>query len=140
MKIRKIIIFCSLLLIWSCAKTTKSSVSETMSFPEPKEWILVINPEGCKTCLDHLYHELSELNISKGAILIIAKNNKSMRLNPLFEKSPVPVYLDEKNKLIDKGFVDFQDQLLIVSNEGALHFDILEFESLLAKLKQLRDS
>lgn len=57
----------------SCHQARKSQVAQLLAIPEPKEWILVIHPEGCKTCLDSFYSELEQLPVSSpGAIVILA--------------------------------------------------------------------
>lgn len=99
MRIKGIFTISIFFLILGCTGNTKNIVAEVLQIPEPVDWILAIHPEGCKTCLDQLYQELSELETTNGAIVILAKNTKIMRLNPLFEQSPIPVYLDEEKKL-----------------------------------------
>lgn len=120
-----------------CTGDNKNRIAEILKIPQPENWILAIHPEGCKTCLDQLYQELSELEMTNGAIVILAKNTKIMRLNPLFEQSSVPVYLDEEKKLIQEGIVDLQDQILLFSNEGIEKFEILNYESIFTSIGNL---
>lgn len=134
MRIKEIFFFSTFLLILGCTGDNKNRVAEILGISQPTDWILVIHPEGCKTCLDQLYQELSEFKTTSGAIVIVAKNTKTMRLNPLFEQSPAPVYLDEEKKLIQEGIVDLQDQILLFSNEGIEKFEILNYETLFASL------
>lgn len=134
MKIKRISFLLILFLVFGCIKKNKNKITEILEIAEPRDWVLVIHPEGCKTCLDQLYQELGALEITNGSIVIVAKNTKSMRLNPLFEHSPVPVYLDEEKKLIQEGIVDFQDQILLFSNEGWQEFEILDYKALFSSL------
>lgn len=137
MKIKGILCISIILLILGCEGKNKTSVAKILEVPDPSEWILVIHPEGCKTCLDHLYQELSELETTNGAIVIVAKNTKMLRLNPLFAQSSVPVYLDEEKKLIKEGIVDLQDQILLFSSNGVEKFEILSYQSLFPSLSKL---
>lgn len=137
MRTKEICIISIFFLVLGCTGNTKNIVAEVLEIPEPADWVLVIHPEGCKTCLEQLYNELSELETANGAIVIVAKNTKIMRLNPLFELSSVPVYLDEEKKLIQEGIVDLQDQILLFKTDGVETFEILNYESLLASLSDL---
>lgn len=114
MRINNALIFFLFLGSFACMPAGKSEVSEILGIEEPKDWILVIHPEGCKTCLDSFYTELMKLpTSSKGAIVLLAKNSKALRMSPLIENSPVPLYLDENKTLIQKGTVDPKDQILV---------------------------
>lgn len=124
-------------MVLGCTDKSKSKVAEILKIHEPNDWILVIHPEGCKTCLDHLYQELSDLETVNGAIVLVAKNTKTIRLNPLFNQSPVPVSMDEEKKLIKEGIVDLQDQILLFSAKGVEKFEILNYESLFISLRNL---
>lgn len=137
MKIKLILIVSIFFLVLGCTGDNKNRVAEILKISQPEDWILVIHPEGCKTCLDHLYQELRQLEATNGAIVILAKNTKIMRLNPLFEQSSVPVYLDEEKKLIQEGIVDLQDQILLFSKEGIEKFEILNYESLFTSIGNL---
>jgi len=137
MKIKVILIVSIFFLVLGCSGKNKNRVAEILQISHAVDWILVIHPEGCKTCLDQLYQELSDLEPANGAIVIVAKNTKIMRLNPLFEQSSVPVYLDEEKKLIQEGIVDLQDQILLFSNEGIEKFEILNYESLFTSIGNL---
>jgi hypothetical protein len=124
-----------LLAIFSCKPEGKSKVAQLLEIDEPQDWILVIHPEGCKTCLDQLYQELSQLQTANGVIVIVAKNTKTLRLNPLFGQSLNPIHLDEEKKLIQEGIVDFQDQILLFSADELEKFEILNYETLLTSLR-----
>ncbi|WP_086499938.1 hypothetical protein [Algoriphagus ratkowskyi] len=137
MRIKGIFFFSAFLLTLGCTGDNKNRVAEILEISQPTDWILVIHPEGCKTCLDQLYQELSEFKTTRGAIVIVAKNNKIMRLNPLFEQSPVPVYLDEEKKLVQEGIVDLQDQILLFKADGVETFEILNYESLFNRIGNL---
>ncbi|WP_339702820.1 hypothetical protein [Algoriphagus aquimarinus] len=134
MRIKRILIVSIIFLVLGCSGKNKNRVAEVLEIPEPGDWILVIHPEGCKTCLDQLYQELSDFELANGVIVIVAKNTKTMRLNPLFQQSSVPIYLDEEKKLITEGIVDLQDQILLFSADGVEAFEILNYESLFTSL------
>jgi len=115
----------------------KNQVAQLLDIPEPREWILVIHPEGCKTCLDSFYSELEQLPVSSpGAIVILAKNSKTLRLNPLIEHPPIPLYLDEDKKLVREGLVSLTDQLVIFRTEEVRKFDILEYQRALDEFRR----
>ncbi len=124
-----------LLAIFSCKPEGKSEVADILGFDEPKDWILVIHPEGCKTCLDSFYDELLRLSPrNDGAIVIIAKNSKNLRMIPLIEKPPIPLYLDENKKLIREGIVELEDQILVFKEKSIERFDILEYQNVFQAL------
>lgn len=137
MRIKEILIFSSLLLVIGCSGSNTNRITEILEIPDSYNWILVIHSEGCKTCLDHLYQKLSNLEPANGSIVIVSKNSRILRLNPLFEQTSVPVYLDEEKKLIQEGILDLQDQILLFSNEGIEKFDIMDYESLLTRMGKL---
>jgi hypothetical protein len=119
----------------SCQQIDIVQIANTLAIPEPKKWILVIHPEGCKTCLDSFYEELMTLPPSEdGAIVILAKNTKTLRMNPLVENSPIPLYLDEEKLLIQENLVDPTDQILVFSKDGVKGFDILDYQKALEEL------
>lgn len=116
----------------------KKEVADILKIKEPKEWILVVHPEGCKTCLESLYVELESLPTSSpGAIIVIAKNSKDLRLHPLFETSPIPLFLDENKTLIEHGLIRPEDQILLFRNNGIKKFDILNYQAALSELGAL---
>lgn len=123
------------LIVLSCSPKNKKEVADILKIKEPKEWILVIHPEGCKTCLESLYAELENLPAtSPGGIVVIAKNSKDLRLHPLFETSPIPLVLDENKTLIEHGLVRPEDQILLLRNDGVQRFDILNYQEALPEL------
>jgi hypothetical protein len=125
-----------LLILGACTSHTKTTVSSVLSIPEPKEWVLVVHPEGCKTCLDSFYSELQLLSEnSPGAIVLIAKNSKTLRLHPLIENSPIPLYLDEQKLLIKEGIVQMTDQILLFRKDDFKSFDILDYERALSEIR-----
>lgn len=116
----------------------KKEVADILKIKEPKEWILVVHPEGCKTCLESLYVELESIPTSSpGAIIVIAKNSKDLRLHPLFETSPIPLFLDENKTLIEHGLIRPEDQILLFRNNGIKKFDILNYQAALSELGAL---
>jgi hypothetical protein len=136
MRIRCKPVLAGLLLWCSCSSPTKTDIAAVLSIPEPEEWMLVIHPEGCKTCLDSFYSELQLLpKESPGAIVLIAKNSKTLRLHPLIENSPIPLFLDEQKILIQEGLVQMTDQILLFRNDNFKSYGILEFESALREIR-----
>lgn len=136
MRIELFTVLAGLFLITACGPSTKTEVANELGFPEPQEWILVVHPEGCKTCLDSFYSELQLLpKESPGAIVLITKNSKTLRLHPFIGSSPIPLYLDEQKLLIQKGFVQMTDQILLFRNDNFKSFDILDFESALREIR-----
>lgn len=120
----------------SCSNPNKSKIAGILNITEPEDWILVVNPEGCKTCLDSFYSELQLLpKRSPGAIVLIAKNTKTLRLHPLIENSPIPLYLDEQKNLIKEELVQMTDQILLFRAEGFTSFDILDYENALSEIR-----
>lgn len=114
MRINQTRFYWLVLLFTACQPIGKSEVASILEIVEPKEWILVIHPEGCKTCLESFYLELMNLpKNSPGAIVILAKNSKSLRINPIIGDSPIPLYLDEQKLLIQERLVKMTDQILI---------------------------
>lgn len=136
MRIERLILWIGLLLLVACSSPSKSKVSSILGIPEPEEWMLVIHPEGCKTCLDSFYSELQLLpKESPGAIVLIAKNSKTLRLHPFIENSPIPLYLDEQKSLIKEGLVQMTDQILLFRKDRAEPFDILDYERALQEIR-----
>ena len=136
MRIKSAITLSFWLLVTACQPKGKSEIASALGIAEPKEWILIINPEGCKTCLDSFYTALMELpENSPGIIIILAKNTKTLRLNPLIENSPIPLYLDEEKKLIQKGFLEKTDQILLFRSSCVEHIDILEYQKVFQYLR-----
>jgi hypothetical protein len=126
----------AILFLNSCQQVEIEQVANALAIPQPKRWILVIHPEGCKTCLDSFYEELMTLTPSTdGAIVILAKNSKTLRMNPLIQNSPIPLYLDEEKLLIEKNLVKATDQILIFSKDGLQSFDILDYQQVLEELQ-----
>ncbi|MGM0945767.1 MAG: hypothetical protein ACQEW9_11325 [Bacteroidota bacterium] len=120
----------------ACQPIGKSEVASILEIAEPKEWILVIHPEGCKTCLESFYSELMNLpKNSPGAIVILAKNSKSLRINPIIGDSPIPLYLDEQKLLIQEGLVKMTDQILLFRGDEFTSFDILDYERVLSEIR-----
>ncbi len=66
---------------------------------------------------------------------MIAKNTKTLRLHPLIENSPIPLYLDEQKKLIKEELVQMTDQILLFREEGFTSFDILDYENALSEIR-----
>tara|TARA_R100001126_G_C4812564_1_gene142609 strand:+ start:242 stop:442 length:201 start_codon:yes stop_codon:yes gene_type:complete len=66
---------------------------------------------------------------------LIAKNTKTLRLHPLIENSPIPLYLDEQKKLIKEELVQMTDQILLFREEGFTSFDILDYENALSEIR-----
>jgi len=130
MRNKGILIVAALLFIWGCTGgNRKNRVAALLEIPEPKDWILVIHPEGCKTCLDSFYSELLDLPpTTGGSIVILGKSSKTLRLNPLIENSPIPRYLHETKRHIQERIVDLQDQILVFKENEVLRFDILDYE------------
>jgi hypothetical protein len=136
MRIERFILWIGLIWLGACSSPSKSKVSSTLGIPEPEEWMLVIHPEGCKTCLDSFYSDLQLLpKESPGAVVLIAKNSKTLRLHPFIENSPIPLYLDEQKILIQEGLVKMTDQILLFRNDDFKSFDILDYESALTEIK-----
>lgn len=136
MRIKSSIFWWGLLVFVACQPKGKSEVAAVLGIDEPEMWILVIHPEGCKTCLESFYAELEELpQETPGALVILAKNSKSLRLNPLIENSPIPLYLDEEKKLINQGLVQLTDQILLFKSKSVLHVDILDYSRAIAQIK-----
>jgi hypothetical protein len=136
MKIKSFTLGIGLLCLVACSSRSKSKVASILGVPEPKEWMLVIHPEGCKTCLDSFYSELQLLTKeSPGAIVLIAKNSKTLRLHPFIENSPIPLYLDEQKLLIKEGLVQMTDQILLFRKGDFESFDILNYERALRKIR-----
>jgi hypothetical protein len=136
MRIERLILWVGLLFWVACSSPSKSKVASILGIPEPKEWMLVIHPEGCKTCLDIFYSELQLLpKESQGAIVLITKNSKTLRLHPFIENSPIPLYLDEQKLLIKEGLVQITDQILLFRKSRAESFDILDYERVLQEIR-----
>lgn len=136
MRIERLILWVALFFWVACSSPSKSKVSSTLGVPEPEEWMLVIHPEGCKTCLDSFYSDLQLLpKESPGAVVLIAKNSKTLRLHPFIENSPIPLYLDEQKLLIKEGLVQIKDQILLFKGERVKSFDILEYEGALKEIR-----
>jgi len=130
------VVYLFLFGLMACKPQGKSKVSAILEINEPKNWILVIHPEGCKTCLDSFYEELMTLSPSTdGAIVILAKNSKTLRMNPLIQNPPIPLYLDEDKLLIHKNLIKPTDQILIFSKDGLQSFDILDYQQVLEELQ-----
>ncbi|MAL14478.1 MAG: hypothetical protein CL554_13735 [Algoriphagus sp.] len=66
---------------------------------------------------------------------MIAKNTKTLRLHPLIENSPIPLYLDEQKNLIKEELVQMTDQILLFREEGFTSFDILDYENALSEIR-----
>lgn len=136
MRIKSFIFGIGIICLVACSSPSKSRVASILGIPEPNEWMLVIHPEGCKTCLDSFYSELKLLpKESPGAIVLIAKNSKTLRLHPFIENSPIPLYLDEQKLLIKEGLVEMTDQILLFRNDGITSFDILDYERVLQEIR-----
>ena len=135
MKIKSSVFCWILLALVACQPKGKSEIAAILGINEPEEWILVIHPEGCKTCLDEFYYQLEKIqNIDSGAIVILSKNTKSLRAIPLISNSPLPLYLDEKKKLIKKNLINKSDQIILFKNNGAQKFDILNYQKVFNQL------
>ncbi|QYH37335.1 hypothetical protein GYM62_00340 [Algoriphagus sp. NBT04N3] len=136
MKIKTLFILMGFFAFLSCSNPNKSKISGVLNISEPEDWILVVNPEGCKTCLDSFYSELQLLpKDSPGTIVLIAKNSKTLRQHPLIEKSPIPLYLDEQKILIEEELVQMTDQILLFRGKGFTSFDILDYENALSEIR-----
>lgn len=130
MRINSFIAFFILLGMVACKPKGKSEVAEILGIEEPKDWILVIHPEGCKTCLASFYDVLAALSPNSDAVIVIlAKNSKNLRMFPLIENSPIPLYLDENKILIENGILELQDQILLFRENSVEKFDIMEYQS-----------
>lgn len=124
-----VVLYLILLGLIACKPKGKSEVAEILGIEEPKDWILVIHPEGCKTCLESLYDDLASLTSNAdAAIVILAKSSKNLRMIPLIQDSPLPLYLDEYKVLIEKGVLELQDQILLFKDGSVEKFDILNYE------------
>jgi hypothetical protein len=129
MRISSFISFLILLGLIACKPKGKNEVAEILGIEEPKDWILVIHPEGCKTCLESFYSELATLSSNPDAVIVIlSKNSKYLRMIPLIENSPFPLYLDQNKILIEKGILELQDQILLFKDDGMEKFDILNYQ------------
>lgn len=129
MRISSFVTFSILLVLIACRTKGKNEVAEILEIEEPKDWILVIHPEGCKTCLESFYDELAALSPNPdAAIVILAENSKNLRMIPLIENSPIPLYLDENKILIENGILDLQDQILLFRENRVEKFDILNYQ------------
>lgn len=138
MKTNSFLLILITLICTSCVSKEKKEIAIALQIKEPKEWILIVHPEGCKTCLESFYAELENLPpSSSGAIVVIAKNSKNLRLHPLFEISPIPIYLDENKTLIEHGLVRPEDQILLFRNNGVKRYDILNYQAALSELGAL---
>lgn len=130
MRIRPTVLYLLLVGMMACKSNGKSEVASILGIEEPKDWILVIHPEGCKTCLESFYYELAALSPNPDAVIVIlAKNSKNLRMFPLIENSPIPLYLDENKILIENGILGLQDQILLFRENSVEKFDILEYQS-----------
>jgi hypothetical protein len=129
MKISSVFTFLILLGLVACKQKGKSEVAELLGIEEPKDWILVIHPEGCKTCLESLYDDLASLTPNvDAAIVILAKDSKNLRMIPLIQDSPIPLHLDEYKVLIEKGILELQDQILLFKDGSVEKFEIVNYE------------
>lgn len=137
MRINQVLIFILFIGSFACKPVGKSELSEILGIEEPKDWILVIHPEGCKTCLNSFYTDLMDIpTSSKGAIVLLTKNSKALRMSPLIENSPVPLYLDENKTLIQKGTVLLKDQILLFKENEVEKFDILNYQEVFQELEE----
>lgn len=129
MRISLVASFLILIGLISCKPKGKNEVAEILGIEEPKDWILVIHPEGCKTCLESFYDVLAALSPNPdAAIVILAKNSKNLRMIPLIENSPIPLYLDENKILIENGILELQDQIILFKDGSVEKFDILNYQ------------
>lgn len=129
MRISLVASFLILIGLISCKPKGKNEVAQILGIEEPKDWILVIHPEGCKTCLESLYDDLASLTPdTDAAIVILAKDSKNLRMIPLIQDSPLPLYLDENKVLIEKGVLELQDQIFLFKNGSVEKFDILNYQ------------
>lgn len=129
MRISLVASFLILIGLISCKPKGKNEVAQILGIEEPKDWILVIHPEGCKTCLESLYDDFASLTPdTDAAIVILSKDSKNLRMIPLIQDSPLPLYLDENKVLIDKGVLELQDQILLFKNGSVEKFDILNYQ------------
>ena len=118
-------------------KSEKEIVAGLLEMPESLEWILVINPAGCKTCLDQFYDALSHLTTSNGAIVIVSIQTEVLIASPLLQKkSQVPFYFDDKKMLIQEDVIHFLDQILLFKNGVKEKFEIIAFQEVLDELSQ----
>lgn len=136
MWIRPTVLYLLLVGMMACKSKSKSEVASILGIEEPKEWILVIHPEGCKTCLDSFYSELQILpKESQGAIVLISKSSKKLRLHPLIQDPPIPLYLDDQKLLIKEGIVQMTDQILLFNSDQVFKYQILQYQAVFDQLK-----
>ncbi|GMQ31219.1 hypothetical protein [Algoriphagus confluentis] len=136
MRIDRFFLWIGVFWLGACSSPSKSKVSSILDIPEPEEWILVIHPEGCKTCLDSFYSELQFLpKESPGAVVLIAKNSKTLRLHTFIENFQIPLYLDEQKLLIKEGLVQITDQILLFRKDDIQSFDILDYQKALQEIR-----
>ncbi len=126
-----------LLIGCDVSRPEKEIVSELLDLPESLNWVMVINPSGCKTCLDEFYEALSQVTIKGGAIVIITPHTKGLRALPLFQKSQVPIIFDKHKILIQEGLVDFLDQIILFYKDDKQKFSIQDHLNVLEELLKL---
>lgn len=139
MKINIFLNFILSFIIASCSckkENDKEQVRKICMISENPEWILVINPSGCKTCLDQFYQKLSDLKESKGVIVLILKNSKEFKANNHFQNSKTPIYFDESRQLIKYKLVHKEDEFVLFET-GIRKYKIMEGDNLLQKLEIL---
>lgn len=135
MRIDALLIFLLLLGFSSCRQSAKNEISKILGIDQTTEWILVIHPEGCKTCLDSFYTDLLDLpSNSGGVIVLLNKNSKSLRLHPIIEHTRIPLFLDQNKILLQKGILEPTDQILIFRENKVEKFNILNYQEALDNL------
>lgn len=98
--------------------------------PESVDWVLVINPSACKGCLDNLFSQLYEANLSRGALLIISPSTKTYLSNPHLSQLDIPILFDTKRFLITDGLFNVSDELILLKSDKSRKFSTDDWISL----------
>lgn len=98
--------------------------------PESADWVLVINPSACKGCLDILFSQIYEANLSRGALLIISPSSKTYLSNPHLSQLDIPILFDTKRFLIADGLFDVSDELILLKSDKSQKFSTDDWTSL----------
>lgn len=122
-------LFFILIFLSSCDNSEKNQIGEIrkiFSIPQEIQWVLIVNPGTCKTCLENFLSRIHRVNKpdSQGLIFLVVNSQKEIKANHRTDQWGFHVIFDLEKKLIDQGIIQKESELILITPNSKSEFSL----------------